>query len=200
MKLFEIIEILNTFSHSSPLSISFFTLSLRSALCPLTIYALRKNSYNDSLMPLRVFKPERPSLKPLLIPLIQIPVFVGVSLSLREIASSNLFNETFLNYCDPTLLSPLTIFGLSLGNTLLTTHKRTPLTKIFFLSISLLSFPVSMQVPMCISIFWLSSASFSLIQNALFNLRPVRQALGFPNQNLPPSAYIKYIKNHMKKV
>ncbi|KAJ9056717.1 hypothetical protein DSO57_1030145 [Entomophthora muscae] len=54
--------------------------------------------------------------------------------------------------------------------------------------LGVLMFPVAAVSPMALSVFWITSASFSLLQNVMLRLSIVRRALKLPAIPAPTAA------------
>ncbi|KAI8921163.1 60Kd inner membrane protein-domain-containing protein [Powellomyces hirtus] len=132
-------------------------------------------------------------LKTLLLPWVQIPLWVTVSLALRNMAS---FPAPFLSTPDspvegfttggtswfvdlatpdPTLLFPLSIgflhlINIELNRSMMRRAGRTDnlMLTSFFRSLGILIIPVATQVPMALNLYWATSAAFSVCQNIGF--------------------------------
>ncbi|RCH81476.1 membrane insertase cox18 [Rhizopus stolonifer] len=147
--------------------------------------------------------------KLLLLPYIQIPLFVSMSLSLRHVAAmplpwwgqtaetpaSGLSDEGLgwfmdLTVADPTMMVPFLIGAGNLINVELNawyankaqSKKQTIITNVLR-GVSIAFVPIAAQTPMAIGLYWLSSAWYSVAQNLAFRLPAVRTALKMPLLN-----------------
>ncbi|KAI8998151.1 60Kd inner membrane protein-domain-containing protein [Gaertneriomyces semiglobifer] len=131
--------------------------------------------------------------KTILLPFVQIPLWITISLALRRMAA---FPAPFLDAPpaalaglvdggslwfidltapDPTMIFPLSIGFLHLLNVELNRStvamgggKEHRLLTFIFRTLAIIIIPVSTQVPMILSLFWATSAGFSVIQNCMF--------------------------------
>ncbi|KAI8368036.1 60Kd inner membrane protein-domain-containing protein [Blakeslea trispora] len=144
--------------------------------------------------------------KLLLLPYVQIPLFISMSLTLRHMAAMPLpywgqtsaqpvpgLSEeglawfTDLTMSDPTLTIPVLIGAGNLLNVELNawyarkamTFKQKVMTNIMRV-VSIAFVPIAAQTPMAIGLYWLSSAWYSVIQNVAFRVPAVRKSLGMP--------------------
>ncbi|KAI8900489.1 60Kd inner membrane protein-domain-containing protein [Globomyces pollinis-pini] len=133
-------------------------------------------------------------MKQIVLPLIQIPIFIYMTMEVRNLAgfdflwftadpaAAGMLTEgilwfTDLTVCDPTLIGPIILGTLQLVNTELNNLLRisTPSTisrvlTIVFRALSVLMIYVATQVPAAVLLYWITSAAFSIFQNGLFLL------------------------------
>ncbi|KAJ3403773.1 Cytochrome c oxidase assembly protein cox18, mitochondrial, partial [Chytridiales sp. JEL 0842] len=126
-----------------------------------------------------------------ILPWAQLPLFVTVSFALRNMSGFPIpFLENVLEPVagfhdggvlwfldltqpDPTLVLPLVIGTLHLLNIEMNSSNVKALTasqsaiKLLFRTLAVLSIPIATQIPSALAIYWATSASFSLVQNAL---------------------------------
>ncbi|ORX94085.1 hypothetical protein K493DRAFT_32535 [Basidiobolus meristosporus CBS 931.73] len=138
-----------------------------------------------------------------LLPWVQMPLFITLSFTLRDmsgypipwlgLSGSNPISGfetgglawfTDLTSVDPTWTFPLAIGLTHLANTELNAYfmKQAPTLKQkaiqnIFRGISVFMIPVASQVPMGICLYWLSSSTYSLLQNIAFKVPAVRARL-----------------------
>ncbi|KAF9406923.1 Cytochrome c oxidase assembly protein cox18, mitochondrial [Podila epigama] len=141
-----------------------------------------------------------------LLPWVQIPLFITTSLTIRGMAGyplpfigdSSLPAEpgfvqggtlwfTDLSASDPTWITPVAIGAISLLNVELNglMMSKTPtrnqiIFRNIFRALSISMIPIAHEAPMAICLYWLSSASYSVMQNVAFRMSPVRSWLKMP--------------------
>ncbi|KAK9727651.1 hypothetical protein K7432_001681 [Basidiobolus ranarum] len=138
-----------------------------------------------------------------LLPWVQMPLFITLSFTLRDMSGypipwlgmsgSNPVSDfdtggllwfTDLTSVDPTWTFPLAIGLTHLANTELNAYfmKQAPTLKQkviqnVFRGISVFMIPVASQVPMGICLYWLSSSTYSLLQNIAFKVPAIKTKL-----------------------
>eukprot|EP00842_Homolaphlyctis_polyrhiza_P003900 jgi/Hompol1/4510/HPOL_003664-RA len=133
-----------------------------------------------------------------LLPWVQIPLFISMSFALRWLVAYPAFwmatPPSFapgmdeegalwfdnLTIADPTLITPILVGATYLMNIEFNTSLRAkegtrPTSgqiafRFFLRSLSILIIPIAAQVPMAITLYWLTSALFSTVQNLIFYL------------------------------
>lgn len=169
-----------------------------------------------------IYKREKCSpLKMYLLPWAQLPLWILISLALRNI--SGFFPKTpeqeGMSLCHPDLMNggigwitdlsisdPYFILPIIIGITNLlniemnTLRKKAPtkrqriITRVFrTLTVAMVFF--ASQVPTAMSLYWATSSSYGLIQNLLLMQPPVRRALGIPRA---PSESVTPLKDKME--
>ncbi|KAJ3153348.1 Cytochrome c oxidase assembly protein cox18, mitochondrial [Geranomyces michiganensis] len=152
-------------------------------------------------------------LKTLLLPWVQIPLWVTVSLAMRNMAA---FPAPFLTTPefpaegfttggtswfvdlaaqDPTLIFPLSIgflhwINIELNRSIVRAAGRNDNVMVtgFFRALVLLIIPVATQVPMALNLYWATSAAFSVAQNLVFWVKGKPQVPGSEKTlKAPPS-------------
>ncbi|KAG1463050.1 hypothetical protein G6F46_003855 [Rhizopus delemar] len=144
--------------------------------------------------------------KLLLLPYVQIPLFVSMSLTLRHMTAYPLpwFGQTAqspvqgldqgglepfldLTATDPTLILPVLVGAGNLLNVELNAWYakgvQTPRQKIMtnlFRGLSIAFIPIAAHAPVAISLYWVTSAWYSVVQNVSFRIPGVRSRLGMP--------------------
>ncbi|KAI8925676.1 60Kd inner membrane protein-domain-containing protein [Entophlyctis helioformis] len=127
-----------------------------------------------------------------ILPWVQVPLFISMSFALRwlvaypvpwlgtpGLAAHGLTDEGILWFdnltlADPTLITPIMVGALHLINMELNSSLRPSVTtgqrafRLFLQSLVLFMVPVAASIPMAITLYWLASAMFSVIQNAAF--------------------------------
>ncbi|KAI9292242.1 hypothetical protein K502DRAFT_367780 [Neoconidiobolus thromboides FSU 785] len=137
-----------------------------------------------------------------LLPIIQIPFFVVMSLSLRAICGYPIFDLDLDNFHlqefsiggyswfsnliapDPTNILPILIGATHLLNIEVNqlflkavVNKNEKYINYVLRGMALVMIPVAIVSPSALSVYWLTSANFSLVQNLLFRNTKVRQLL-----------------------
>ncbi|KAF9285707.1 Cytochrome c oxidase assembly protein cox18, mitochondrial [Mortierella alpina] len=141
-----------------------------------------------------------------LLPWVQIPLFITMSLTIRGMAGyplpflgdSSLPAEpgfadggamwfTDLAASDPTWIMPIAVGATNLLNVelngLMMSKTPTRNQKIFrniFRALAISMVPIAHEAPMAICLYWLSSGSYSVFQNIAFRVPAVRQRLKLP--------------------
>ncbi|KAG0214492.1 Cytochrome c oxidase assembly protein cox18, mitochondrial [Mortierella sp. GBA30] len=141
-----------------------------------------------------------------LLPWVQIPLFITMSLTIRGMAGYPLpflgdssipiepgFVDggamwfTDLAASDPTWIMPLAIGATNLLNVelngLMMSKTPTRNQRIFrniFRALAITMIPIAHEAPMAICLYWLSSGSYSVLQNIAFRVPAVRQRLRLP--------------------
>ncbi|KAF9143499.1 Cytochrome c oxidase assembly protein cox18, mitochondrial [Mortierella sp. GBA39] len=141
-----------------------------------------------------------------MLPWVQIPLFITVSLTIRGMAGyplpflgrSNLpiepgFAEggtmwfTDLAAADPTWIMPIAVGATNLLNVELnglmmskTPTRNQVIFRNIFRALSISMIPIAHEAPMAICLYWLSSGSYSVFQNIAFRTPTVRQWLKLP--------------------
>ncbi|KAF9922765.1 Cytochrome c oxidase assembly protein cox18, mitochondrial [Linnemannia zychae] len=141
-----------------------------------------------------------------MLPWVQIPLFITVSLTIRGMAgyplpflgTSNLpiepgFAEggalwfTDLAAADPTWITPIAVGATNLLNVELnglmmskTPTRNQVIIRNIFRALSISMIPIAHEAPMAICLYWLSSGSYSVMQNIAFRIPTVRQWLKLP--------------------
>ncbi|KAI7868243.1 60Kd inner membrane protein-domain-containing protein [Spinellus fusiger] len=151
--------------------------------------------------------------KLLLLPWVQIPLFVSMSLTLRHMAGFPLpwwgsLSEgpvhgwveggvgpwMDLTASDPTWIFPVLIGVGNLANVELNVRNRGPTTRTQRIisnalrCVSVALIPIASQVPMAIGLYWMTSSWYSVLQNSLFQVPTVRSSLGMPLLPSPKTA------------
>ncbi|CAG8606351.1 3974_t:CDS:2, partial [Dentiscutata heterogama] len=154
-------------------------------------------------------------IKSYLMPWYQIPLFICMSFTLREminsaedkkkidtsiceniepIADDNIINTEKLNdftnvgvlwFPDLTIPDSTWFFPLAIGFTNLFNIEGKPTKKQIIIKnigriLCLIMIPVCTQTPTAICAYWLTSATFSAVQNVVFRLPYIQRRLGFP--------------------
>ncbi|KAI9250008.1 60Kd inner membrane protein-domain-containing protein [Sporodiniella umbellata] len=147
----------------------------------------------------------------LLLPYVQIPLFVSMSLTLRHLAAYPLpwYGQTAteiapgldqgglgffqdLTATDATWILPVLVGAGNLTNVELNawfaqgvpTRQQKILTHLFR-ALSLAFIPIAAQAPSAISLYWVTSAWYSVAQNLTFRIPAVRSTLGMPRLPAP---------------
>ncbi|KAG0364368.1 60Kd inner membrane protein-domain-containing protein [Gamsiella multidivaricata] len=141
-----------------------------------------------------------------LLPWVQIPLFITMSLTIRGMAGyplpflgdSSLPAEPgftqggtlwFMDLAasDPTWIMPIAIGATNLLNVELNglMMNKTPtrnqiIFRNVFRALAITMIPIAHEAPMAICLYWLSSGSYSVIQNLAFRMSTVRQKLKLP--------------------
>ncbi|KAF9327177.1 Cytochrome c oxidase assembly protein cox18, mitochondrial [Podila minutissima] len=141
-----------------------------------------------------------------LLPWVQIPLFVTMSLTIRGMAGYPLpfigdsslpaepgFAEggtlwfTDLAASDPTWIMPIAIGATNLLNVELngmmmskTPTRNQVIFRNIFRALAISMIPIAHEAPMAICLYWMSSGSYSVLQNIAFRLAPVRVWLKMP--------------------
>ncbi|KAF8980340.1 Cytochrome c oxidase assembly protein cox18, mitochondrial [Entomortierella lignicola] len=141
-----------------------------------------------------------------MLPWVQIPLFITMSLTIRGMAgyplpflgdSSLPAEPGFLNggtmwftdlaASDPTWIMPIAIGAANLLNIELNAlmMSKTPtrnqiIFRNLFRILAITMIPIAHEAPMAICLYWLSSGSYSVIQNLAFRVPAVRQRLKLP--------------------
>ncbi|ORZ12180.1 60Kd inner membrane protein-domain-containing protein [Lobosporangium transversale] len=141
-----------------------------------------------------------------LLPWVQIPLFVTMSLTIRGMAGYPLpflgdsrlvpesgFTEggtlwfTDLAASDPTWIMPVAIGATNLLNVEMNSSmmSKTPtrnqiIFRNLFRALSISMIPIAHEVPMAICLYWLSSGTYSVVQNLAFRMPGVRRWLKLP--------------------
>ncbi|KAI8379352.1 60Kd inner membrane protein-domain-containing protein [Radiomyces spectabilis] len=144
--------------------------------------------------------------KLLVLPWVQIPLFISMSLTLRHMTAYPLpwfgqlqelptegFTQggllwfTDLTATDSTAILPFLIAAGNLLNVELnawfTRGQRTRSQKIWtnvFRCLSVAFFPIAAQAPTSLGLYWVTSSWYSVIQNVTFRIPAVRKRLGMP--------------------
>ncbi|KAG0245666.1 Cytochrome c oxidase assembly protein cox18, mitochondrial [Mortierella sp. GBA43] len=141
-----------------------------------------------------------------LLPWVQIPLFITMSLAIRGMAGYPLpflgdsslpaepgFTDggilwfTDLTASDPTWIMPIAVGATNLLNVELNalmmsktpTRNQTIMRNVFrVLAVTMI--PIAHEAPMAICLYWLSSGSYSVLQNVAFRVPVVRQWLRLP--------------------
>ena len=185
--------------------IIFGTILLRSlTTLPLSIYLNRQACKLQSLRPLLALsaKNQIPAIlhrfkynpsRHLILPLLQIPLFVAVSIKIREFVDRDRLEGGFGIWPEMKLrdegvsrwVMPLCIASMHLGNSVLISSRASTmgasgaLVRSGMGMLVVLSLPISAQMPIAMNLYWATSAAFSLVQNLLFQTRYVRKLLKF---------------------
>ncbi|KAF9363186.1 Cytochrome c oxidase assembly protein cox18, mitochondrial [Mortierella sp. NVP85] len=140
------------------------------------------------------------------LPWVQIPLFITMSLTIRGMAGYPLpflgdsslaaepgFTEggvlwfPDLAASDPTWIMPIAVGAVNLLNIELNGRmmSKTPtrnqvIFRNFFRVLAVSMIPIAHEAPMAICLYWLSSGSYSVIQNVAFRVPAVRQWLKLP--------------------
>ncbi|KAI1319932.1 Cytochrome c oxidase assembly protein cox18, mitochondrial [Mortierella claussenii] len=141
-----------------------------------------------------------------LLPWVQIPLFITMSLTIRGMAGYPLpflgesslplepgFAEggtlwfTDLSASDPTWIMPIAIGAVNLLNVELnglmmskTPTRNQVIFRYLFRSLAISMIPIAHEAPMAICLYWLSSGSYSVMQNIAFRVGGIRQWLKLP--------------------
>ncbi|KAG0086333.1 Cytochrome c oxidase assembly protein cox18, mitochondrial [Podila epicladia] len=141
-----------------------------------------------------------------LLPWVQIPLFVTMSLTIRGMAGYPLpfigdstlpaepgFAEggtlwfTDLAASDPTWIMPIAIGATNLLNVELngmmmskTPTRNQVIFRNIFRALAISMIPIAHEAPMAICLYWMSSGSYSVLQNIAFRMSPVRVWLKMP--------------------
>ncbi|KAG0334089.1 Cytochrome c oxidase assembly protein cox18, mitochondrial [Podila horticola] len=141
-----------------------------------------------------------------LLPWVQIPLFVTMSLTIRGMAGyplpfigdSSLPAEpgfadggtlwfTDLAASDPTWIMPVAIGATNLLNVELngmmmskTPTRNQVIFRNIFRALAISMIPIAHEAPMAICLYWMSSGSYSVLQNIAFRMSPVRVWLKMP--------------------
>ncbi|KAF9180018.1 Cytochrome c oxidase assembly protein cox18, mitochondrial [Haplosporangium sp. Z 767] len=141
-----------------------------------------------------------------LLPWVQIPLFITMSLTIRGMAGyplpflgdSSLPAEpgfadggtlwfTDLAASDPTWIMPIAIGATNLLNVELngmmmskTPTRNQVIMRNVFRALAITMVPIAHEAPMAICLYWLSSGSYSVLQNVAFRIPTVRQWLKLP--------------------
>ncbi|RGB44111.1 60Kd inner membrane protein [Rhizophagus diaphanus] len=114
--------------------------------------------------------------------------------SVDNISTDTLINGGVLWFNDLTQTDPLYIFPLAIGLTNLLNIEihswftksqpslRSKILKNLSRGLSILMIPVASQAPMAICLYWLSSSTFSIGQNLIFQLPIIQKKFGFPEK------------------
>ncbi|CAG8624961.1 3686_t:CDS:2 [Rhizophagus irregularis] len=114
--------------------------------------------------------------------------------SVDNISTDTLINGGILWFNDLTQTDPLYIFPLAIGLTNLLNIEihswftksqpslRSKILKNLSRGLSILMIPVASQAPMAICLYWLSSSTFSIGQNLIFQLPIIQKKIGFPEK------------------
>ncbi len=141
-------------------------------------------------------------LKMLLMPAVQVPIFVSFFIAIRKMAAvpvesmkvGGLFWFTDLTVSDPFYILPglgcLSFMAIiELGGDVGVTNPQTEKMKFFFRCMSILLIPVTASFPCGVFMYWLTASGFSMVQILLLKLPRFRSALGIPPLvKHPPSA------------
>ncbi|KAG0042470.1 Cytochrome c oxidase assembly protein cox18, mitochondrial [Gryganskiella cystojenkinii] len=145
-----------------------------------------------------------------LLPWVQIPLFITMSLTIRGMAGyplpfigdSSLPLEpgfaqggtlwfTDLAASDPTWIMPIAIGATNLLNVELnglmmskTPTRNQVIFRNIFRALSISMIPIAHEAPMAVCLYWLSSGSYSVLQNVAFRVPSIRSRLKLPP--LPP--------------
>lgn len=123
--------------------------------------------------------------------------------SIDNISTDTLINGGILWFNDLTLTDPIYIFPLAIGFTNLLNIEihswftksqlslRSKIFKNLSRGLSILMIPVAIQAPMVICLYWLSSSTFSIGQNLIFQLPFIQKKLGFPERKFDISSTSK---------
>lgn len=109
-------------------------------------------------------------LKTIGLSLLQLPVFVGMSLSIHSILSKSQ-SSSFLwinDLClaDPSHILPITLGGIHLLN--LSTHNTGKSTRVLGTILAFSMIPISSFVPTGIILYWITSALHALVTNIFY--------------------------------
>ncbi|KAI9239141.1 MAG: 60Kd inner membrane protein-domain-containing protein [Podila humilis] len=141
-----------------------------------------------------------------LLPWVQIPLFITMSLTIRGMAGYPLpflgesslpmepgFAEggtlwfTDLAASDPTWIMPIAIGATNLLNVELngmmmskTPTRNQVIFRNIFRALAISMIPIAHEAPMAICLYWMSSGSYSVLQNIAFRMSPVRVWLKMP--------------------
>ncbi|XP_033114163.1 cytochrome c oxidase assembly protein COX18, mitochondrial-like isoform X2 [Anneissia japonica] len=156
--------------------------------------------------------------------LVQIPLWICVSLSLRNMTgaiASNFFIDPaylvpalsdggtlwFSNLVlpDPFCVLPVAVGILNLMNVEIHTLTGRKATRFqgyitnLFRGLSILMIPIAAYLPSAISLYWMTSASYSLGQNLFLKLPSVRRVVRIPSSGSDSDTPIQDMKRHLKQ-